>query len=276
MRFIAQSYDAIVVFERRYTPSMLGEVVNFLITVGSVVILKDSLSYEKLLLILSAGYFLKSLILVVAFREYSKALLYQDAKFELLKGPFFFMLLTVTGMLASKIDIIMMTLAVDKSTLAEYQIILSFLALIQSGAALIFQPYVKVFYRINQKGKAKMAKSLSLWGLSLCALGLIVTYFILLYAYHIRLSEPMIITSFFYALMPFLSVPLAYRIYKVNRPELVLRTSILAIIIFVLMFSVINYFNIGDLSTILAIAALHQIGTVVLFLYFNRRKFLNS
>ena len=271
MRFIAQSYDAIIAFERRYTPPMIGELLNFCITVGGVIVLKDLLTYEGLLVILSCGHLIKAVILVFAFPDHSKEIFKAKAKVSELKAPYFYTLLTVTGMLAGKIDIIMMTLASGKETLAHYQIIISFLALIQSGAALLFQPYLKIFYRINAAGRAKMAKSLSLWGLSLCGTGLLVTYFILKYLYHITLSAPMIVTSFFYSLMPFLFVPLAYRIYRANRPDLVLRTSLLSVISFILMFSLVIHLEIADLETVLATVALHQIFTAVIYIFFTRR-----
>jgi hypothetical protein len=270
-RFIAQAYEPVIVFERRYWDALSAELMNFVMVLVGIIALGPNLGFESLLLILSLGSFVKAATLSGLFRQFSRTQIKLNFNWRSLTPLTNMMLITLTGLFVSKIDLVIVTMTMQKDQLAHYQILLSFAALIQSGAAYIFLPYLKSFYRISSISQKKIQLTLFQIGLGICIAAIPVLYPLMKYLYHLRLNSWMIFGVFSYALAGFVTTPLGYKFYELGKSKWVLFISISSIFIFIGLFLGLTFWFNLDTGHMVALAGLHQILLTSLFLFFSRR-----
>ncbi len=178
------------------------------------------------------------------------------------------MLITLTGLFVSNIDLVVVSLTMTKDDLAVYQIIISFAAMIQSGATFIFLPYLKSFYRLNDFSQNKLRLSLLQIGIVFCAIAVVILYPALNYFYHLTLTPLMMLGCFLYGLCGFITTPLGFKLYELNRSNLVLNISVASILVFVGMFLGISLITVPTTEQIVALAAIHQLLLASAFVFF--------
>lgn len=267
-RFITQAFEPVIIYERKYWVALISEASNFLITIGGIILLRQSLSLELILLVLSSAAITKSLVLTTLFRKFTTALNKLNFNWRALLPLSNMMLITLTGLFVSKIDLFVVSLTMTKDDLAVYQIIISFAALIQSGATFIFLPYLKSFYRLNDFSQNKLRLSLLQIGIVFCAFSVVILYPALNYFYHLTLTPLMMLGCFLYGLCGFITTPLGFKLYELNRSNLVLNISAASILVFVGMFLGISLITVPTTEQIVALAAIHQLLLASAFVFF--------
>lgn len=137
--------------------------------------------------------------------------------------PFF--LLTVTGMLQSRADLLAATWLLDATQLARYQVLLNMLVLVQSGSAFLVAPWVRALYRARHPTLVAFAGRLLLAGIGIVALSLPMIHFALAHLYRIPVAAWILVLGGAMILPSYYYVPSIYELFRLGRQAAVVRIN---------------------------------------------------
>ncbi len=143
--------------------------------------------------------------------------------------PFF--LIGLTGMLASKADLIFSNFWFNSATLARYQVLTNFLLLVQTGSAFILQPFVRNLYRLKKELISKIGRRLMLLGIPATGLGLGVVYLMMEYVYRFHFSPAVYAAGCLMAFPVYAYSPAIYYLYREQKQKLMLMINLFGIVI---------------------------------------------
>ena len=234
LRFFMQAFEAPILFQRRFMVNIVAETVGLLVTVSSLLIFRENLSFNDVLLIITTGYFLKTIIQIIYFRSFFTLKYSFKPNYAKLKALLPFMMLGFAAVLQQKSDMICVVWMSTKIEVAQYQVFSSFLLFMQSFPGLIAGPFIKNLYRLPKSSYPKIQRYFVGIGLIISIIGTILTYFIVTYVYHFNLSLTIYGYGFLYGLLTYFYMLRIYLLFKNNKQEQVMRFSLLFIIINVL------------------------------------------
>lgn len=190
----------------------------------------------------------------------------------ILAFPFF--LMEFTGLLQSKADLICVTFFLSKERIAQYQVYINFLLLLQSSAGFILAPYLKNIYRLKKDSIRKLSVKLLSFGIALAAIS---TYFIsvfIRYFYHFSIPTVTLLLGAFFIIPIFYYITIVYQLLKINRQKIVLFINIAGTIIsFILNIILIPHSSDGISGAILAITITQWL---LLLMYWSISNFLSK
>jgi O-antigen/teichoic acid export membrane protein len=137
-------------------------------------------------------------------------------KIELLRGSWLFFLLSLTGLLGSRIDQYCVSILLSKEDLGKYKVLKSFLIYTHAGIGFLLLPFVKNIYRLPNDKINKIANKLFFTAVLLLIPYIIVLYIIIHFIYGIEFS---MLTYFYSALLVLPSSYYAVVIYKMFKNE---------------------------------------------------------
>lgn len=140
--------------------------------------------------------------------------------------PFF--LLTVTGMLQSRADLLAATWLLDATQLARYQVLLNMLVLVQSGSAFLVAPWTRALYRARQRSLVALARRQLVAGLGIVTLALPAIHLVLARLYRIEVPAGILALGGAMVLPCYYYVPRVYELFRHGRQATVVRVSALA------------------------------------------------
>jgi len=270
-KFMQQSFDILVLREKRFVLVTVLEVVFLILQLALLFYLYQIgiKSPSTLFVIFWLPSLVKSIILLVVFRNYLERKLTPGTY---LRKSFFFGLLSFSGLVHSKIDLLLISKLLDPSSLGKYQIIMAFLWNIQSVSMYVSGPYVHNFYRLNafsQNNYAHFLRRLSYW---IVPLGVMLMSGILYFALHFQLSISILMASLLFSMMSFIYLPW---ILQLNQRKLESRVLILNFLGMLLLVSFILLINnlIGlTLGNMLWIVTVHQLFITAIAFVANKIK----
>lgn len=216
-RFFTQSYEALMVYQRRFNIAIWTELAAMLVLGSGLFVFRNTLTFDKLLWCLTASNLLRALILSRAFRTYYAPVSSECFSLKELSASFIFMLLSFMSLLQAKTDLVVFSILMSKADLAEYNIISILLILIQTSIGFIIYPYAKVLYRLRKSTLRKMSRKLLLYGIPVTISGLIVMYVILRYVYGFDTPPAYYLPGLLFVLAGFWYAPMVFYMYKQNR-----------------------------------------------------------
>ncbi len=257
-KFLQQSFDVIVLKEKRFLLVSFLEVVFLIIQILLLAYLWriGVTNPSSLLMVFWLPSLIKSLVLMIVFRDYF-ALKITNGTF--LKKSFFFGLITFSGLVHSKIDLLLISKLLDSAALGKYQIILAFLWNIQSIAMYVSGPYVHNFYRLNESSQinyANFLKRLSYW---IVPLGVFTMITILYFALHIKVSVSIVAASLLFSVMSFIYLPWIFQLNQRKQESRVLILNIIGISILISFIFTVNHFVGLTLENMIWIVTIHQL-----------------
>ncbi len=227
------SFDPLIVYKRTSWVSILVELLGNAAILGTIVILRGRLSLDAIVLLFIWITFAKAAALAVYFRGIAfrarsrlKPLGRFDFRYFVSAGPFF--LLTFSGMLLSRVDLYTVRFLLGAQDMGRYQVFTSVLILLQTPAALLLMPLVKRIYRLEYGAIFRLANRTFVLGLLLASLGLPVIYFLLNQVYGLQFDLVFLLLGLFYVLPVYYYTPLIYALFKANRESAVIRVSLAA------------------------------------------------
>jgi hypothetical protein len=118
--FVWQSFDVVIVYSRRFTISIIADVISFCLIAGATYFYHEELNSTLLLAFFALGAWLKSLLLIIwlggeVFKYYQ--LRWNSAYFG---AAFFFFLIGLSGMLQSKTDLYLVNFSLSDEATGEY------------------------------------------------------------------------------------------------------------------------------------------------------------
>ncbi len=270
-KFLQQSFDILVLREKRFVLVTVLEVVFLILQLLLLLYLHQIgiKSPSTLFVIFWLPSLIKSIILLVIFRNYLERKLTPGTY---LKKSFFFGLLSFSGLVHSKIDLLLISKLLDASSLGKYQIIMAFLWNIQSVAMYVSGPYVHNFYRLSefsQNNYAHFLRRLSYW---IVPVGVMLMSGILYFVLHLQLSISILMASLLFSMMSFIYLPWILQLNQRKLEFRVLTLNILGILLLVSFILVINNLIGLTLENMIWIVTVHQLFITAIAFVANKIK----
>lgn len=229
-KFIYMSYDALIVFRRKFAVTLLLESAGF-IFIGAGIFYLQPADLSVLLSCFAIAEMLKSIAVVLLFRNAVLPLPFRDYDSNYFKSAFSFFLLYFTGMLASRVDLICITTFFDKAAVARYQVLMSFLQAIQLFIPILLIPYLSFIYRLPVASIRKMALRLFIVGMLIAAIAVFSSSVLLPVIYRFQYDPVVFLLGWLMVIPGFYYAPLIYRLFKNNRQHIVVLISLLFIVL---------------------------------------------
>lgn len=169
LTFCYSSLSTLVVYHQKFAAQLIAEVIAFAIIFGSIFYVED-FNLETFLKIYTIAISIKLIVLSLQLNfwkePFSATISLQEFKAGL---PFF--ILGLSGWLVSKVDIYAVDFYLEKSQLAEYQLLITAFLMLQALAAYITIPFTKHVYRVSDKVVQKIKYKLYAVSVPLTFLG---------------------------------------------------------------------------------------------------------
>lgn len=268
-RFINQGFDILIIKERRFLLTLFLDSFVFIIQLGWLFFIKQNgiTSLNDLLILFWLPVLLKSLLLFFIFRKS-----FQKAPFKklLLRDAFFFGMLAISGLIHSKVDVLVVSQVLNAETLGKYQIIMAFLWCIQSVSMYVSGPFVHNFYRLNESAQTNSSKLLKTLGFIIVPIAVALVMILLHYVFTININFSIIMAALLFSIASFIYLPWIFQINQRKAEYLVLIINIAGTLILIgFLLAINNLFGL-TLEITLWIVAAHQM--LITFLVFLANK----
>lgn len=231
-RFFQQAFDPLLIYEKRFTPAMVIETLNLLALNGFLLWSAPALSFNGILWAISASAVCRVLLMAAWYgRHIPGAHTEQQTGFTLLKQSLPFMLLSLAGLLQAKSDLACVIFYLDKEQVAAYQVLMSFMLLFQVLPSLVFTPYLKNIYRVNDRIIHALQSKSMLAGSIVCAAGIPAVYMILELIYQLHFEWMTYVFSAAYMLSTFFYFLYIYVLYRHEQQVLVMWVSMGSVLV---------------------------------------------
>lgn len=271
-RFIVQSYESVSTYEKRFFPLTLSEVVAFVPMLIAIWLWRNTLTYNQLVLMLSAGHLLKGAVIMWSFREYG-FILGTDPK--QLRASSLFAILAITGFVATKIDLMIVDLLMDKKDLGVYHVVTNFFILIKTVSSFILYPFAKNIYRMPVASVSKMPGRLLRAGIVISLCGLTVQYIFIKMVYPFDVPLAWYIYGFIGTLPGFWFSPFVFFLFRKNKQNLVIWANLFSSLVnAILCILLIPAYGIPGALVSMAFSQL--ILTPVYWYWFKRSQYVSS
>jgi O-antigen/teichoic acid export membrane protein len=262
--FFYKSYDVLILFKKQFIISVLLETSGFLLIASYILINNKNISLYKLVFVYGLAELCKAIAVGFLFRKEIKipVLNFSIAYFSLAL-PFF--LLEFTGLLQSKTDLICVTSLLSKEKIAQYQVYVNFLLIIQSSAGFILAPFIRNIYRMKSKSIHKLAVKFFSFGVVIAFVSIICVNFFIHRFYGFSIPAFTLIAGALFIIPIFFYAIVIYQLLKINKQRSVVIVNILGVVVSLLLnLLLIPYSKDGVSGAIVAIAITQWI---LLFVY---------
>ena len=231
-RSVQQSFESVIIYQKRFFLIIWIELVSMLLLSGCLIIYQHILSFEYILWMISAIYFLKACtIIFIYYTEIFRHVKKWKPDISILKQSLPFMLLGLVALLQAKSDLLCIIFYLDKDQVASYQILMSFILLLLTLPSMIFTPFIKNIYRINDTAFRALHTKSILAGIVLTTAGLPAVYIVLEYFYKLHFDFLTYVFSYVYVLSTFFYFLYIYVLYKGEKQQMVMWGSFAAVVL---------------------------------------------
>ena len=233
--YIYRSFDVLVLYYRHFNLSTILEFFGYVFLILGIILLKSDFSIIDLLWLNIAITLLKSICIVVFYRNriFQHLKLKPNILFFREGLPFF--LPSLIGFVQSKADIYVVAFSLSQNKLAEYQIFITLLSMIHQTALLAITPYTKSMYRLNDEITNRFAWMFFKWGLAVSLFSMPVIYFIVTFYYQFKLEWSAYFMGFLLILPLFFYSIKTYQWFKHNDQYKVVAINLLMAVVSVLL-----------------------------------------
>jgi O-antigen/teichoic acid export membrane protein len=207
-RYIYQSFDALILFNKNFVFSVLTELTGLCVLLIPVMLFRNTLTLSVIISLYTLSVLIKSGIAIIYYRKIVVGELFSKTKpkyhfktslnYFIVSFPF--LLLTFSGMLQSKTDLYTVAYFLKKTDVAHYQIYLGFLGLSQLIASLFLSPFARNIFRLSKNSLKKLERLFITAGVFISFFLTVFIYFLLTYIYHFSFSFYMYLLGYLYVL----------------------------------------------------------------------------
>lgn len=269
-RFLCQGFDIIILKEKKFIISIVLELCFVIVQFVILYVLynKRDLNPADILPIFWIPNLLKGFILSILFKNYFS--------FYYIKGsPFFksfgFSMLSLSGLLHSKIDILLFSKFLNHESLGKYQIIMALLWNIQAIAQYISSPFVTNFYRLSTQVKNKLAQLLIQMGIVIVVIGVTFAFFLLVYFLKITFDWKIFTASIVFSFMSYYYIPIILEINKKKKEHIMLVVNLFGTFLLATGIYLVHFFIGIDFTKAIYLVTLHQLLITSLLIMVNNK-----
>jgi O-antigen/teichoic acid export membrane protein len=180
------SLDSLIVYHQKFGLQLLSDLLSFIAVLSILFVLSD-FSINTILLAFIAGAFIKTVLLVSKLNILKEKISFHFSILELKQYlPFF--VITLLGWIATKIDLYIVTISLNKTDVSEYQIISNSFILINAGFAFIISPFSKHIYRLPLTKVNKIKTKLNIIALPYLLISSILIWLIMEKLLHLNID----------------------------------------------------------------------------------------
>jgi len=216
--FLAQSFDVLIAYHRKFIHSFIIEIISGVFLLASVFFKAGIDLYIIYLLYLT----IRALCFLFLFRKEVFKNFSIKFRFKLLKISLLFFLLSLTGLLGSRVDQYCVSIFLSKEDLGKYQVLKSFLLYFQAFAGFIIMPYVKNIYRLKEKSVDKIINKLFLTGVIFTPIFIITLYIIMNYVYLFSFTFGVYFYSALIVLPVYYYAVIVYKLFNINKQNVII------------------------------------------------------
>ncbi|MCZ6703492.1 MAG: hypothetical protein O6940_10685, partial [Ignavibacteria bacterium] len=161
-RFIYQSFEALIQYNRNFPFSIFIELTSLAIIIIPVMILKSDLDLSTIIYLYTTG---------VGFKAVTELLYYRKTIFKKIQvgfniknitnyysTSFPFLLLTFSGMLQTRMDLYIVAVFLSRVEVGKYQVLVGFLIFSQYIGSLFLSPFARNIFRLSRKALNKLER----------------------------------------------------------------------------------------------------------------------
>jgi O-antigen/teichoic acid export membrane protein len=223
---VAQSVEVLVLYRRAFLFALAVELGTVILLLAGVLLRGQALSVTGLLLLFTLTQVGKAAVFFLYFRADVLRSLRGRHDPAYLTLAFPFLLLGLSGLLQSRIDLYSVSYFMNATEVGQYQVLTGFLLYIQALANFILLPFVKTVYRLETAVIHKISWRLFGLGLILVPPAIVLIGWLLRHLYQFDLSPLLLIVGGLYALPIFFTLPIIYALYKADRQRQVLYVNL--------------------------------------------------
>ena len=243
--FGTQALAVVVLFTRRFGVALLAEAAGLAVTATLLLSRGPTMDVAVVVQAVALGFTAR---LVVGLAAFSGELLGRgstafDPRHLIEATPFF--LTGLSGLLASKADLLVVSALLNHAEVGAYQVMVSFITGLQGLAAIAFTPFARDFYRSSDPIGSGASRRLFIAG-AICTVGSIPAGWVLVNTiYGLGLPWPVFVIGACSVLPIYGTLPLVYELYKNGREARVVVVSFAgAAVSVVLAGALVPYFGI--------------------------------
>lgn len=194
--FVFQSFDVVIIFKQRFKTALFLDVILTSILIICIIILRNSLSRNILILLFTLQSLLKMIALGFVFRKdlFGKFSGRIEPVFLMAALPFF--MVGFSGMLTSRMDLYCVAYFLSENEVGQYQVFINLLLYLQGIAAFIITPFIKYVYRFPAETVKRTQYIMSGIGIVINIPAIAAVYFIISYYYRFVFSPEMFLIAY--------------------------------------------------------------------------------
>lgn len=221
----SQSLAVVVLFTRRFGVALLGEVAGLAVTAALLLSRGSVLDVSIVVQAVALGFTARlTVVLTAFFRElFDRGSTAIDLRQLVEAIPFF--LTGLSGLLASKADLLVVSAMLSHAEVGAYQVMVSLITGFQGLAAIVFTPFVRDFYESKSFIGRRTARRLFAGGVIYAVGSIPAGWLIVNTIYGLALPWPVFVIGALSVLPIYGTLPLVYELYKNGRERRVVVVS---------------------------------------------------
>ncbi len=228
--YFSQSADVLVLYHKKFINGILAESLSIITGLLGLFLLRDKMSYQVLISILSVMQVVKAIVLLFFFYRMGSGKQQQEnfSGWSSFRQASVFALLGFTGLFFSRSNLVCADIYLDDTSLAGFRVLIGILIMIQAGSAFLFQPFAGGFYRLDHQRARQLSRSFVLPGFVLSILvSLLLEPFMRIF-FKMPLDLPSVVSSALFMFAAYISLPSAYELFRRNKVRTVVIINLVA------------------------------------------------
>jgi O-antigen/teichoic acid export membrane protein len=219
--YVQQSFEAVTIFRKQFAFALTIETFGILLVLGAILILRDLLTLDHLLLIFAIATLCKAICFLIRYFHDIFRRFTAEFDFHFIRAAFPFFVLGLAGMLQAKVDLFLINYFLGKKDVGEYQVFLSLLIYLKNGAYFLVAPFARSLYRLDKQARRKISMQLLWIGSILLVPGISIAFFLITEYYRFEYAFYLFVIGYFFALPYYLYIIKIYELLKSDNQSLV-------------------------------------------------------
>jgi O-antigen/teichoic acid export membrane protein len=226
LAFVFQSLDVVVLFEHRFRLAIAAEIVGLATTLAAILVRGADLDEGAVITAWVVGVSVKTTVLMVGVAPTVCDGWSPRFEFRHLRETLPFVLLGLSGLLQSRIDLFAMAFLAEPADMGRYQVAIGIYIALQAVAGFVMTPFVRELYERSDAEARTVARRLAAAGAWVAVASAPAVWFVLNGLYHFDFSWPVFVVGAVLVVPVYRYLPRVYLLYKHGRERAVVLVSL--------------------------------------------------
>ncbi len=231
--FLYQSLEAWMIFRGRFSAASWAELVGLLIILIGILLDPGALDLSQLCLLYACSYAGRLLVLLILVRlpTFSRGAVAGWTNLLFYRKSTPFLVVVLIGLLASKMDLYVVSYTVEAAVVGPYQILVGALGFVGAVAGFIAYAFIGRVYQMDKLGFKRSIWQMSVLGLLVSTFAVLSFYVLFRFGLDLSYSTSTYLVAILYCWPPYVSMFCVLYLYQQNKERLVIRNGIVNAII---------------------------------------------